>query len=174
MPTSVKFSKRYVNQAEILTREHLKKKSTVTESEPIDIVRSIAAEFNLNAEQERAYSIIVQHAQSSVPEQLRMYIGGMGGTGKTQVLRAVMRYFDATEEGHRMARVAPTGTAASLVRGSTYHYLFGINEFTGSEVSKKTLGEVKERLEGVEYVFLDEVSMLSCIDLYKISARLAM
>ncbi len=41
-----------------------------------------------------------------------------------------------------------TGTAASLIRGSTYHYLFGINEFTGGEVSKKVLGEVKARLEG--------------------------
>ncbi|PBK94525.1 hypothetical protein ARMGADRAFT_927811, partial [Armillaria gallica] len=131
--------------------------------------QSILAEFHLNAEQDRAYSIIVQHAQSSLPEQLRMYIGGMGSTGKTQVLRAMMKYFDTMEEGHWMIHIAPTGTMVSLVRGSTYHYMFRINEFTGGEVSKKTLGEVKARLEGVEYVFLDEVSMLSCIDLYKIS-----
>ena len=69
-----------------------------------------------------------------------MYIGGMGGTRKTQVLKLVMKYFDLMEEGHPMARVAPTGTAASLVWGSTYHYLFGINEFTGGKVSKKGFG----------------------------------
>ncbi len=35
------------------------------------------------------------------------------------------------------------------------------------------MSKVKSRLMGVEYVFLDEVSVLSCVDLYKISARLA-
>ncbi len=70
--------------------------------------------------------------------------------------------------------MVPTGTAALLVGSSTYHYMFGINKFTKGEISKKSLGEVKDRMDGVEYVFFDEVSMLSCSDLYKISARLAM
>ena len=29
------------------------------------------------------------------------------------------------------------------------------------------------RLEGVDYIFIDEVSMLACHDMYKISAQLA-
>ena len=33
--------------------------------------------------------------------------------------------------------------------------------------------QVKTRLEGVEYIFLDEVSMVSCDDNYKISSQLA-
>jgi hypothetical protein len=36
----------------------------------------------------------------------------------------------------------------------------------------KTLVQVQTRLLGVDYVFLDEVSMLSCHDMYKISAQL--
>ena len=35
------------------------------------------------------------------------------------------------------------------------------------------LMEVKQRLQGVDYIFMDEVSMLSCKDIYKISERLA-
>jgi len=33
--------------------------------------------------------------------------------------------------------------------------------------------QVKTRLDGVEYIFLDEVSMVSCDDNYKISSQLA-
>ncbi|PBK84601.1 hypothetical protein ARMGADRAFT_859516, partial [Armillaria gallica] len=155
---------------------HLQKQQNgASETDKVtDISHMVALEFGLNKEQEHAYRIIVQHAQSPLPEQLKMYIGGMGGTGKTQVLKAVMKYFDSKEESHHMIRVAPTGTASSLVKGSMYHFMFGINEFTGGEVSKKTLGEVKARLQGVKYIFFDKVSMLSCSDLYKISARLAM
>jgi PIF1-like helicase len=44
-------------------------------------------------------------------------------------------------------------------------------------MEKKTsniqIAQVRSKLEGVEYVFLDEVSMLSCRDMYLISARLA-
>ena len=32
---------------------------------------------------------------------------------------------------------------------------------------------MKEKLKGVDYIFIDEVSMLSCIDMYNISAQLA-
>ncbi|KAF9459637.1 hypothetical protein BDZ94DRAFT_1312254 [Collybia nuda] len=35
------------------------------------------------------------------------------------------------------------------------------------------MAEVRSRLEGVDYVFFDEVSMLSCKDMYRISVRLA-
>ncbi len=84
--TSIKFSKCYVNQTEILTRSHLTKRAKHQSDLHENRMQSVSAEFSLNAEQERAYNIIVQHAQSAIPEQLRMYIGGMGGTGKTQVL----------------------------------------------------------------------------------------
>jgi hypothetical protein len=35
------------------------------------------------------------------------------------------------------------------------------------------LAEVMQQLQGVEYVFMDEVSMLSCKDMYRIHERLA-
>ncbi len=101
-----------------------------------------------------------------------MYIGGMGGTGKTHVLQALVAYFNALGESYRLVVVAPTGTAAALIGGSTYHYMFGINDAQGDNISNKLLSEVKSRLNGVDYVFFDEVSMLSCSDLYRISARL--
>ena len=36
----------------------------------------------------------------------------------------------------------------------------------------KTLMQVRTRLLAVDYIFMDEVSMISCHDMYKISAQL--
>ena len=68
--------------------------------------------------------------------------------------------------------MAPTGSAAALLGGSTYHSMFGINA-DNSQSSNVQLAQIKSRLTGVQYVFLDEVSMLSCRDLYLISEQLA-
>ena len=95
-----------------------------------------------------------------------MYVGGMGGTGKSRVLHAVQSMFDTRGERTRMIVLAPTGTAAALVKGSTYHYVLGINDLKrkDGEIDFSNLGEVKERLLGVDYIFMDEVSMLSCYE----------
>ena len=34
------------------------------------------------------------HASSKNQEQLKMYIGGMGGTGKSQVIKALVKFFE--------------------------------------------------------------------------------
>ena len=70
--------------------------------------------------------------------------------------------------------VAPTGSAAALLNGSTYHSVLGINDNsdTTSNVIKH-LFQVQARLDGVDYIFLDEVSMLSCQDMYKRGCQIA-
>ena len=37
----------------------------------------------------------------------------------------------------------------------------------------KGVAQVRDKLDGVDYIFLDEVSMLSCHDLYRICAQIA-
>jgi hypothetical protein len=98
-----------------------------------------------------------------------MYLGGIGGTGKSQVIKALSSFFTARNEAHRFIIVAPTGTAAALLGGSNYHSMFGINERSGG----RRLGNIKAKLDGVEYVFFDEVSMLSARDMYRINVQLA-
>ncbi|KAF7977845.1 hypothetical protein HWV62_2599 [Athelia sp. TMB] len=104
-----------------------------------------------------------------------MYLGGMGGTGKSTVIKALVKFFQARNEAHRFIIVAPTGAAAALLNGSTYHSVFGINDRnddnTGSQI--KQVAQIRSSLEGVEYVFLDEVSMLGCRSMYGISAAAA-
>ena len=134
--------------------------------------QDVSNQFHLNQEQDRAFRIVANHACTADSDQLKMNIAGMAGTGKSQVLKALVQFFKLRNESHRFIIVAPTGSAAALLQGSTYHSVFGINS-DGKQISGIQLAQVKERLVGVQYIFLDEVSMLSCRDMYLISARLA-
>ena len=134
-----------------------------------DAVNATVKSFSLNSEQERAFRIIANHTISESPEQLRMYLGGMGRTGKSQVIKALSFFFETRREAHRFIIVAPTGSAAALLGGSTYHSMFGIND----RMSTTKIGHIKAKMNGVDYVFFDEVSMLSARDLYRINAQLA-
>jgi hypothetical protein len=53
-----------------------------------EIISKTISDFSLNKEQKRAFHIVANHAAETCPEQLKMYLGGMGGTCKTQVIKA--------------------------------------------------------------------------------------
>ena len=139
------------------------------------IIDDVIREFNLNKEQKRAFRIVANHASIKAPKQLKMYLGGMGGTGKSQVIKALTKYFEKRQESYRIMILAPTGTAAALLNGSTYHSVLGIRTDKSSMNQNEctSLAQIRSRLDGVDYIFLDEVSMVSCSDLYYISAQLA-
>ena len=67
--------------------------------------------------------------------------------------------------------VVPTGAVAALSNGSTYHSVLGIDD--GEFIPAKSLAQIRAKLDGVDDIFLDEISMLSCHDLYKISSQSA-
>jgi hypothetical protein len=157
------------DKVEIVTKAYLERKYTPEKHR--DAIKNIQCRFSLNKEQERAYRIVTNHASNPLSEQLKMIIAGMGGTGKSQVIKALKAFFHHRKEAHRFMIVAPTGNAAALLGGSTYHSAFGINERV--ESSQKALNALRDRLIGVEYVFFDEVSMLSARDLYRINQQLA-
>jgi hypothetical protein len=166
LPSSL-LKKEDINTVKIIDKSYLEKdfdggvhQAAITET--VD-------QFNLNSEQNRAFHIIANHAVSQSNDHLKMYLGGMGGTGKSQVLKALSHFFNVQNESHRFIIVAPTGSAAALLGGSTYHYMFGINDYRKSS----SMSQIKTRLMGVEYVFLDEVSMLSARDMYRISNQLS-
>src|SRR6202034_899058 len=103
-----------------------------------------------------------------------MYMGGMGGTGKSQVIKALMHFFKLRNESHHFAVLAPTGTAAALLNGSTYHLFLGVPiDGLGMRNETTNIAQVQERIEGVDYFFLDEISMVACQEFYKMYSQLA-
>ncbi|KAG5221134.1 ATP-dependent DNA helicase [Salix suchowensis] len=81
------------------------------------IMLNCVAKFCLNEEQNRAFTLIANHLVAENSGQLKMYVGGMGGTGKSQVLKALVHLFASWNELHKLLVVAPTASAACLLPG---------------------------------------------------------
>ncbi|KIM79077.1 hypothetical protein PILCRDRAFT_74715, partial [Piloderma croceum F 1598] len=136
------------------------------------LIEDVVDKFELTSEQERAFRIIANHAVTPGSDLggLIMYVGGMAGTGKSQVIKALMDFFKSRNESHRFVVLALTGTAAALLLGSTYHSILGVPIDGQTALRNETTNnaQVKVRLDGVDYIFLDEVSMVSCSDNYSL------
>ena len=173
LPTNTKSKKNDFepDKVDVVDKSYIDRLFKTTSKTNEQLVDGSIEKFRLNAEQERAFHIIANHAMMEQPEKLRMYLGGMGGTGKSQVIKALIHFFGERNENHIFLVVAPTGSAAALLNGYTYHSVLGIND--GEFVSAKSLALIRARLDGVDYIFLDEVSMISCRDMYKISSQAA-
>ena len=133
-----------------------------------DIIRQVVLENNLlsNKEQLRAFELVAQHACFG-GEQLLMYVGGVGGTGKTHVVNSILRLFKLLGTSGKILVAAPTGAAAILIGGHTIHSLTLLPDTPG-----KNLQQLCEIWEKVEYLVLDEVSMIGASFLSMLNARL--
>src|ERR1700692_4604735 len=163
------------NDVQIIDRSYLQKDFKAQSETAQKMIEDVIVKFELSSEQERSFRIIANHAVTPGSEQLMMYVGGMAGTGKSQVIKALMHFFKSRNESHRFVVLAPTGTAAALLLGSAYHSFLGVSVDGQTAVRNETtnIAQVRARLDGVEYIFLDEVSMVACNDNYKISSQLA-
>ncbi|KAH9858158.1 hypothetical protein C2E23DRAFT_856015 [Lenzites betulinus] len=75
-----------------------------------DLITYVVKEMGLddNPEQERAFRIVAEHVESG-DEQLLMYVAGVGGTGKTHVIKAILKYFELLGRSREILVGAPTG-----------------------------------------------------------------
>ncbi|KAF9455473.1 hypothetical protein BDZ94DRAFT_1179885, partial [Collybia nuda] len=163
------------NRVDVVGPEYFKKNFKAKTIESQNQIINTITKYSLNTDQKRAFHIVANHATLPQYTPLKMYLGGMAGTGKSQVIKALVDFFNQRMESHRFMILAPTGTAAALLGGSTYHSILGIGGKGKNEEARNentTIKQVQTKLKGVEYIFLDEVSMLSCKNLYSISARL--
>jgi len=82
----------------------------------------VAKRFKLNRKQRKAFFLIGETFERELecagdpekprPPPLRIYIGGPGGTGKTQIVNAVRELFLLRGKADWLRTAAPTGTAA--------------------------------------------------------------
>ena len=156
------------------------------------VMEDVARIFQLNTDQRRAYNIFLQPlphlllgntAVSGYDSDNRcMYLGGPGGTGKSRVIQAIIEAFTRLQCRQQLLICATTGVAANLIGGSTVDSLAKIRRRTGRY---KENDNVSQSMDGSEYSYvvdntwmscnfliLDEVSMLGCNKLTKISQAL--
>jgi len=138
-------------------------------------IDEMIAKWTLNVEQARAFSLIASHSQQNrVTDPLRMYIGGPGGTGKSRVIAALTDYFAQRGESRRLRLTSFTGIAAKNINGTTLHTALALNQ--SQKNLKRGNGKTKTDLiamwTGVDYLFIDEISMIGCSLLLQIHEAL--
>lgn len=137
------------------------------------LLHTVLEKFTLNGEQTRAFLLTATHLHHHDPKPIRMHLGGMAGTGKSRVLLSLICFLDARDEGYRLLILGPTGSSAALIGGSTYHSALGINAQTEhNRTNSASVAKLRSRLARVDLVFIDEVSMISCLDLMRINRQL--
>ncbi|CAF4095943.1 unnamed protein product [Rotaria magnacalcarata] len=130
----------------------------------------IAQQFTLNKNQNAAFMIITGHLdgldilnEDEKREQLIMCVPGCGGTGKSQLIRALTAYFTQANRAHKLRKLAPTSVAAAEIEGMTIHSFlgYGRNRKSKSKVINRPGQMTHENAwRFVEYVILDEMSMV--------------
>ncbi|KAJ7881841.1 hypothetical protein B0H13DRAFT_1462870, partial [Mycena leptocephala] len=76
-----------------------------------------------NAEQERAVRMVGEHFINRQEDQLLLYVAGVGGTGKSYIIHAIVELFQRCGYSEQLLLSAPTGCAAVLINGYTIHAL---------------------------------------------------
>ena len=139
--------------------------------EMLEVVEEVHADFFLdtNQEQSRAFRIAAEHFVFSTMEQMLLFITGMGGTGKSHIIKAIIALFKQCGCPENLLLSAPTGSAAILIDGYTIHALTFL---PGKDETNKQ-SELELIWGKVRYLILDKISMVSAELLCQISKRIA-
>ena len=123
-----------------------------------------AAPHELLEEQRRAYDIIDMHLQGYLsgmgPPQLRMFIPGEAGVGKSKTVQTVTANFISRGVGAILVKGAYTGIAASAIDGQTLHFIAMI-PLNGAKQSAQTIKALETYWHDKHYLIIDEISMVS-------------
>lgn len=97
-------------------------------------------------------------------EQLRMFLTGEGGTGKSRVIDAVEAFCKSWHRPNSLAKTAMTGKAAVGIAGRTLHSWLGMHNLE-SDVTYEAGSAAYRGIPGytpeLTTLIIDEVSMMS-------------
>ena len=110
----------------------------------------------LQGKQLQTYQLVKQHMESNNSSPLRLIVSGTAGTGKSYLIHCLRLFLQ-----RKVRVVAPTGVAAFNVDGHTLHsllYLPTKGDFKNLE--GEHLNRIQQSLAGMEYLIIDEMSMV--------------
>ena len=142
---------------------------------------------NLNPEQKKIVNLHTKWCKAVVqcmkynkamPDPYHLYISGAGGVGKSHVISLLrhitvkyMRFLPNVQGDEVTCMlVAPTGTAAFNIDGMTIHsaFLFPVAMKQYRNLSAETLNILRNKLQKLKVLIIDEISMVSATMLYHI------
>ena len=112
--------------------------------------------------------------RSAPRPRLRLLIRGKGGTGKSEIVKAVDAYVqqlpaDRRPQRHRILILAPTGKAASNIGGVTLHSALSLSD---DPLSADRAAVVRDEYSDVGLVLIDEIGMLGTKLMAQVALRL--
>ncbi len=137
-------------------------------------VDQVIQEWTLNLEQSRAFRIIAEHSLEDKPKALRMFLGSQGGTEKSRVINALKLFFEKRNQKRGFRLASYTGVAARNISGMTLHAALLLNQRGQRGNRSKSNRDLVSMWQGVDYLFIDEVSMVSSKLLVQVSAVLCL
>ena len=127
----------------------------------------------LNTQQRIAYETVKQHytayTSECKPLPLHMIIYGTAGTGKSFLIRAIAQLL-----GRACLLTGTTGIAGFNICGITLHSALQLPlQFSnGKDLQGQALYRLQQRLQNIQYLILDELSMLDQRQLFWVDRRL--
>ena len=94
---------------------------------------------------------------NSACDQFFLYLGGVGGVGKTYLIKALMFGLSIMQKHDDVLLTASTGAAAANVNSATYHSALGFGNNRNQPVRQAT----RSRLSHKKIFILDEISIVS-------------
>ena len=157
--------------------------SVENEEELLTIARQLITE------QQRVFHKVIDHCKkvtrsalfgTRMPSPLRIIIHGGAGSGKSNLVRALMKWAEKLlrkagdhPNKPRILVTAPTGMAASVIGGVTIHSALNLNYGDDLKpMSDKKIDEIRVHLRDLKYLVIDEMSMVRSDMLYQIHCRL--
>ncbi|XP_066936565.1 uncharacterized protein [Clytia hemisphaerica] len=112
---------------------------------------------NLNAEQLQAYNIVHDHAQNINADPLQMIITGIAGSGKSYLINCIKKLL-----GKKCLLTSYFGIAAFNINGRTLHSTLKlpIRSKLKHELKGKSLDNLQTGLKDIEYIIIDEFSVV--------------
>jgi hypothetical protein len=137
-----------------------------------NLLALITAQYPLNQKQQliiRALILRILHPVriSSVRDQFLLYLGGIGGVGKTHLIKAFMFGLSIIRKYDDVLLTASTSAATANINSTTYHSALGFGNNGNQPVRQAT----RSRLSHKKIFILDEISIVSLESLVQINER---
>ena len=127
----------------------------------------IILQNQLNYKQTKCLRLFLKPLDNNIEKQILLYLSGDAGTGKSKVISAIQEFFDKTCNANKIFFCAPTGSAAYAINGDTIHRTIKINSYLKNRLSKnvslssKSIRLLQSKWKSVQFLVIDEISMIS-------------